>query len=221
MAGWFITMEGPDGSGKTTQIQLLKQELQKQGYEVLVTREPGGTSIGEQIRKVILDVNNVAMDPMTEAILYAAARAQHVKELIQPALEQNKIVLCDRFLDSSIAYQGVARGLGMDMVEGLNHYATGGLNPDITFFIDMDPVMGLQRKKNQAQLDRLEKETLDFHQKVYKGYLALWKKYPDRIHRISGDDQVESIHQQIMSKVKERIKRGLSYEYEINHGCHS
>ena len=133
--GWFITMEGPDGSGKTTQIQLLEQVLKSQGYKVWVTREPGGTLIGEQIRKIILDVDNEEMDPMTEAILYAAARAQHVKQLIEPALDQGMIVLCDRFLDSSVAYQGVARGLGMDTIEGINQYATGGLVPDITFLL--------------------------------------------------------------------------------------
>ena len=203
--GWFITMEGPDGSGKTTQIQLLEQVLKSQGYKVWVTREPGGTLIGEQIRKIILDVDNEEMDPMTEAILYAAARAQHVKQLIEPALDQGMIVLCDRFLDSSVAYQGVARGLGMDTIEGINQYATGGLVPDITFFIDMDPVIGLKRKKNQTELDRLEQETLDFHQKVYKGYLALCNRYSDRIYRVFGQDTVENIHQQIWSKLKEQI----------------
>ncbi|NLP46339.1 MAG: dTMP kinase [Epulopiscium sp.] len=203
--GWFITMEGPDGSGKTTQIQLLEQVLKSQGYKVWVTREPGGTLIGEQIRKIILDVDNEEMDPMTEAILYAAARAQHVKQLIEPALDQGMIVLCDRFLDSSVAYQGVARGLGMDTIEGINQYATGGLVPDITFFIDIDPVIGLKRKKNQTELDRLEQETLDFHQKVYKGYLALCNRYSDRIYRVFGQDTVENIHQQIWSKLKEQI----------------
>ncbi|NMA83598.1 MAG: dTMP kinase [Epulopiscium sp.] len=206
MTGWFITMDGPDGSGKSTQIQLLQQALQNQGYEVIVTREPGGTAIGEQIRSIILDVNNIEMHGMTEAILYAAARAQHVKELIEPALREGKVVLCDRFLDASIAYQGVARGLGVDTIEGINAYATGGLEPDITFFIDINPMVGLQRKKDQEELDRLEKETLDFHQKVYEGYIALWEKYPSRIQRVFGEHSIEEIHNQIIKIVEEKIK---------------
>ena len=206
MKGLFITMEGPDGSGKTTQIIELKDYFERQGYEVVVTREPGGTRISEEIRNIILNKENIEMNSVTEALLYAASRAQHVAEVIKPALDGGKIVLCDRFVDSSVVYQGIGRELGIEMVEGLNRAAVMGYMPDITFLFKIPPSIGIERKGTQGEQDRLEREELDFHERVYQGYMMLEKRYPDRIKGINAQNSVEYIHELIIEYIRELIK---------------
>ena len=201
--GLFITFEGGDGSGKTTQIQLLQSFLQSQGYDVILTREPGGTSISEQIRQVLLDEKNTEMAPVTEVMLYAAARAQLVNELIQPAVEAGKIVICDRFLDSSIAYQGFGRGLG-DMVEDINRHGVGDCMPDLTVYLRVDPDLARKRIGNRSH-DRIEKESEQFHREVFRGYEYLQQVYPDRILAIEAAGSIEEISTQIKEHVMNRI----------------
>lgn len=201
MRGLFISMEGPDGSGKTTQIEKLKEYFSNKGYEVVITREPGGTQISEEIRNIILDVKNEALSDMTEALLYAASRAQHVEEKIKPALENGKIVISDRFVDSSIVYQGYARGIGIDIVESINNFAIQGFMPDITFFFDIEPEFAMKRKAKQKSLDRLEQEHILFHNKVYEGYKILLKRYPKRIKSIDARQSIDNIYEQIMKEV--------------------
>ena len=181
--GLFISLEGGEGSGKSTQGRLIKRYLVQKGYQVITTIEPGGTEIGNQIRDILLSPSNKKMIPLTELFLYLSSRAQIVQEIIQPALTQGKAVLCDRYADSSVAYQGVGRKLGVDRVKRFNSIATTGLEPDLTFFFDIDPKLGLSRRAKSARgkMDRLEKERLAFHHRVRKGYLALAKKYPHRI----------------------------------------
>ncbi len=201
MAGLFITMEGPDGSGKSTQIALLKQYLEKKGYETVLSREPGGTAISEKIRDVILDRENAEMGYRTEALLYAAARAQLVEEVILPALDAGKAVICDRFVDSSAVYQGIGRSLGIEEVYRINEYAIRGIMPDVTFLLDLDAAEGLRRKRNQAELDRMESESQAFHEAVAEGYRMLARKYPDRIKRIDGSASIAEIHEQIIREL--------------------
>ncbi len=200
--GFFITFEGPDGSGKTTQIRLLKDYLTGKGYDVVLTREPGGTEISEKIRSIILDPENKEMDAMTEALLYSASRAQHVAQLIRPSIDAGKIVLSDRFMDSSIAYQGYARGLG-DCVRVINEYAVQGCHPDLTFFMDLTPAEGLARAENRQKLDRLELEALSFHESVYQGYLQLAEIYKNRYVHIDAKLSVEEIAAQIACRFEE------------------
>lgn len=202
MSGLFITFEGTDGAGKSTQIDLLVSNFAKKGMDVLVTREPGGTSIGEKIRELILDCDNTKMCYETEAMLYAAARAQHVFEKILPALKSGKTVICDRFVDSSLVYQGIARNLGIEFIEEINKIALSEIKPDITFFLDLKPEIGIARKKNSKILDRIEQEKIDFHYKVYNGYLKLADLYTDRIKKISGDDSIENISGKIINEVE-------------------
>ncbi len=202
MKGIFITIEGGDGSGKSTQIDLLMSYFDEHGFKVLLTREPGGTPISEKIREVILDSNNVEMDNMTEVLLYAAARAQHVAEFIKPSIEQGKVVICDRFVDSSVVYQGYARGVGIDAVEDINSYATLGLIPDLTILLDLPPDLGLFRKKNQQALDRLELESDAFHLKVNEGYRLLAKRHQNRILTVDATKSIEDIHQIILEAIK-------------------
>ena len=178
----FITFEGGEGSGKSTAIKTLTKKLEAEGYEIVLTREPGGTPIAEQIREVILNKKNVEMDPITEALLYAASRRQHIQEKIIPALKEGKLVLCDRFLDSSLAYQGGARGLGIDKIYALNQYATEGLLPDITVFFDLKPEIGLARIEANAnrEVNRLDVEKMYFHEKVHSAFMELAKRFPER-----------------------------------------
>lgn len=204
--GIFITIEGTDGAGKSTQIPFIKGFLEKKGYKVLLTREPGGTEIGEKIRNLLLDKENKEMCDMTEALLYAASRAQHIKELIVPALEQGKAVLCDRFVDSSIAYQGKGRELGLETVKSINDFATCGLEPDLTILLDLDPEKGLERVKENNAVDRLEQEKLDFHKKVYKGYKDLSNLYPNRIKVISADQSIQKTSSDIENKLETLLK---------------
>ena len=205
MQGVFITFEGPDGSGKTTQIRLLAEYLDAKGYPVVMTREPGGTRISEDIRSIILDPENKEMDDMNEALLYAAARAQHVAQLIKPSVEEGKIVLSDRFMDSSIAYQGYGRDLG-DKIRIINEYAVAGMHPDLTFFLDLSAEAGISRANKRQKLDRLEQESIDFHKKVYEGYLALSKIYSDRYVIIDASRSIEEISKDIIGKFQEYIK---------------
>lgn len=198
----FISMEGPDGSGKTTQINLLKEYLSNKGYEILITREPGGNKISEAIREIILNKEYTNMDYMTEALLYASARAQLVSEVIVPSLQEGKAVISDRFIDSSAVYQGIARGLGVENVYKINEFATKGLMPDVTFHLDLPASIGISRKKNQAELDRMELEAIDFHEKVAKGYRTLAALSPERIFTIDATLDQEEIHQIIINKLE-------------------
>ncbi len=206
MRGLFITIEGGDGSGKSTQIDLLTAYFDQHGYEVLLTREPGGTIISEKIRGIILDKDHMEMADMTEALLYAAARAQHVQEYIIPNVTSGKMVICDRYVDSSVVYQGHARGLGIDAVEAINSYATVGLTPDLTILLDLPPDVGLQRKKQQKALDRLELQADSFHIKVAEGYRLLAKRHPERILSIDATQSIEDIHQIIVNAINAKIK---------------
>ncbi|OUQ58547.1 dTMP kinase [Tyzzerella sp. An114] len=201
MKGLFITIEGTDGAGKSTQIELLTEYLSKKGRDVLVTREPGGTPIGEKIREIILDTENSEMSDITEAMLYAASRAQHVNEKIKPALLEGKIVICDRFVDSSIAYQSSARGISRELIEDINKYAVCGITPDITLYFDITPEEGIKRKKNMHKLDRIEKEKEDFHKRVYDGYQNLLKLYPERIKRVDASQSISDVHKQVIEYI--------------------
>lgn len=201
MKGLFITIEGTDGAGKSTQIELLTEYLSKKGRDVLVTREPGGTPIGEKIREIILDTENSEMSDITEAMLYAASRAQHVNEKIKPALLEGKIVICDRFVDSSIAYQSSARGISRELIEDINKYAVCGITPDITLYFDITPEEGIKRKKNMHKLDRIEKEKEDFHKRVYDGYQNLLKLYPERIKRVDASKSISDVHKQVIEYI--------------------
>jgi dTMP kinase len=201
MKGIFISFEGPDGSGKTTQIVMLREYLETTGRDVLLVREPGGTKISEKIRNVVLDNDNIGMNPVCEALLYAASRAQLTQEVIIPALDSGKVVICDRFVDSSIVYQGIARGLGEEMVGNINRYATAGREPDITFLISISPEEGIRRKNNERELDRLELEDIDFHRKVYEGYKKLKANY-DRIIEIDGTLEINDIQTIIREKIE-------------------
>ena len=202
----FITFEGGEGSGKSTIIEFLKERLEKK-YELVLSREPGGVKISEDIRKIILDPENTLMCEETEALLFAASRMQHLKEKVIPALKDGKIVLCDRYIDSSLVYQGYSRGLGFDKVLNINSFACNYM-PLVTFFIDVTPEVGFQRIKGRnCKIDRLDKETMDFYEKVYEGYLELCEMYPERIVRINGDRNVEEIvgeiYKIIISKIEE------------------
>ena len=196
MKGLFITFEGPDGSGKTTQVGHLADHCLALGLSVIRTREPGGTAISERIRELILDVSTPEMDDVTEALLYAASRAQHVSQVIRPALERGDIVICDRFVDSSSAYQGFARGLG-EGVAMINAFAVQGLKPDLTFYMDLDPEAGLKRIGGRNSFDRLEKEAMDFHREVYRGYTELRRQHGDRYRTLDASMPEESLAREI------------------------
>ena len=203
--GYFISFEGGDGSGKSTQIQILREFLEERGYDVILTREPGGTPISEKIRSIILDKANSEMDDMTEDLLYAAARAQLVSQIIRPALEEGKVVICDRFVDSSMAYQAYARGLG-DSVKTINAFAVGDCMPDLTILLKVNPQVGSSRIGNRER-DRIELASSDFHKKVYEGYLQLEKLYPERIVGIDAADTIENISGIISERIAGLLER--------------
>ena len=204
----FITIEGPEGSGKTTACKKLVSKLEKEGYDILYTREPGGSEIAEQIRKIILSTKNTKMNPGTEALLYAAARRQHLVERIKPALESNKIVICDRYIDSSLAYQGFARGLGYKEVYNINMFATEGILPDLTIYFDIDAKKGLERisRDKRREKNRLDLEKIEFHNKVCNGYRQLIKKFPKRMKALDASLDQDQVYQQLEKLVYSKIK---------------
>lgn len=204
MSAKFITFEGVEGSGKSTQIQLLEATLNKLGLKTLVTREPGGSKIGDQIREILLNKENKEMLGMTELLLYVAGRAQHVYQIIQPALKEGKIVLCDRYADSSAAYQGSARAIDLKILEKIHELAIKNFQPDLTFLLDLPAEEGLKRiRGGRSRLDRLEEEALAFHEKVRLGYLALAKKEPKRFCVLNAEDEEGILHEKIL---KETLK---------------
>ena len=203
----FITLEGPEGSGKTTAVEAAVKKLQEMGYEIVRTREPGGTPIAEQIRNVILDKENTAMDGRTEALLYAASRRQHLVEKVWPALKEGKIVICDRYLDSSLAYQGGARGLGIDEILNINLFATENNWPDLTLLFDIKPEIGLARISANAnrEVNRLDLEKLDFHNKVRDSFLQLAKRWPERFVIIDASLDRETVAKNTMEAILSRL----------------
>ncbi|MCM3444347.1 dTMP kinase [Metabacillus halosaccharovorans] len=209
MKGKFITFEGPEGAGKTSVLELLMTELSGTEMEMIFTREPGGIHISEKIREVILNKEHTEMDSRTEALLYAAARRQHLVERVVPAIESGKIVLCDRFIDSSLAYQGYARGLGIEEVLSINEFAINGLMPDLTFYFKIDPKVGLQRisKSSEREKNRLDLEELSFHQKVQEGYEKVIDMFPERIVVIDAEKSLE----EVVAEVKNKLKKVISF----------
>ncbi|MFJ7700774.1 dTMP kinase [Lysinibacillus fusiformis] len=204
----FITFEGPEGAGKTTVIQKIAERLAEKNIDVLATREPGGIEIAEKIRSIILNPAHTAMDERTEALLYAAARSQHYFEKVQPALDAGKLVICDRFIDSSLAYQGYARGIGIDEVLSINEFAIGKKLPDMTILFDIAPEVGLARiyATGNREVNRLDVESLSFHQKVYDGYLLLVERYPERIRIVNADQDIDSVVEDVWSLLLEAIQ---------------
>nr|WP_312031162.1 dTMP kinase [Hujiaoplasma nucleasis] len=203
MKGKFITFEGTEGSGKTSVIKKVKIELENLGYKVLTTREPGGIKISEQIRSILLDKENQEMDSKTEALLFAASRRQHLVEIIIPALKNGYVVLCDRFVDSSLIYQGIAREIGIDQVYDINYFAIEDALPDLTIFVDVRPEVGLERVFSTPgrEVNRLDLEDLDFHQKIYQGYLGLVQKY-DRIKCVNGEQSLDKVVEDTIELIK-------------------
>ena len=203
MKGLFITFEGCEGSGKTSVILKLVSYLESKGYKVYKTREPGGSKIAEDIRNVILDVDNTNMDKITEALLYAASRRQHLVEKVIPYLNEGYIVICDRYLDSSLAYQGHARGIGIDKVYDINMAATEGLLPDLTVYLDIEPSIGLKRiNQNNREQNRLDLEKINFHEKVYEGYDIIRKKFSDRIKSIDASKTPNEVLQDTIKLIE-------------------
>ena len=205
MRGLFITLEGPDGSGKSTMAGLIGEYLKEQGVDHVITREPGGTAIGEKIRGIIIDRENINMGPETEALLFAASRAQHVHEKILPSVEEGKVVVCDRFLLSSLAYQGVGRGLGIQEVKAINEFGLRGMAPDLILFFHVDPEVTLLRKTKEGG-DRLEEEGGAFHREVYEGYMTLLEMYPDNVVIIDAEKSVEEVYAQTIAALAEVLK---------------
>lgn len=203
----FITLEGPEGSGKTTAVEAAVKKLEEMGYQIVRTREPGGTPISEQIRNVILDKANTSMDGRTEALLYAASRRQHLVEKVWPALKEGKIVICDRYLDSSLAYQGGARGLGVEEVLNINLFATENTFPDLTLLFDLDPRLGLERinSNSSREVNRLDLEKLEFHDKVRQSFLELAKRYPDRYVIIDASKPREDVAKATLDTILSRL----------------
>lgn len=205
--GLFITFEGPDGSGKTTQALLLKKYLQLKGFEVVHTREPGGDTVAEEIRRLLLSPE-LKVAPVAELLLYCASRAQHVAMLIAPALRRGKIVLCERFMDATVAYQGYGRGLDKTLIQEMNAVSSQGVVPDLTFLLDISSSLGLERvEEAKGKKDRFEKESIKFHQRVRKGYLALAKAEPRRIKKILVSSSIEDIHSRIVEIIERELKK--------------
>lgn len=201
--GLFITFEGGDGSGKSTQFRLFAEYLRNRGFDVITTREPGGTRISEKIRDLLLDPECMEMDSMTEALLFAASRAQHVEELIKPSVKAGKMVLCDRFVDSSIVYQGFGRGLG-DCVKAINGHAVRGMYPDVTFLLDISPEEGRKRNGKTGKNDRLEKQSMEYHAMVAEGYRKLAAAEPDRFIVIDASGSIEKVASDIKEAFEKR-----------------
>lgn len=205
--GIFISLEGPEGAGKTSVLESLLPQLKEMGCELLTTREPGGVAISEKIREVILDKGHTAMDAKTELLLYIASRRQHLAEKVLPALGQGTWVLQDRFIDSSVAYQGYGRGLAVDDVEWLNQFATDGLKPDLTLYFDIDVKEGLARiaRDQEREVNRLDLEGLDLHERVRQGYLTILEKEPERVVKIDASQPLEQVVADSLAVIKERF----------------
>lgn len=203
MKGYFITLEGGEGAGKTSVLHSLKENLLHMGYNVLTTREPGGIDISEKIRDIILDPAHTIMDARTEALLYAAARRQHLVEKVKPALDAGMIVLCDRFIDSSLAYQGHARGLGIEEISVINQFAIEECMPTLTLFFDIEPKKGLKRitENIDREKNRLDMEDIEFHERVYEGYQILQEMFPNRIQTVNADQVIEAVEKEALNHI--------------------
>jgi len=211
MAGIFITLEGIECCGKSTQTLLLVEYLKKKGYDVIHTREPGGTVIGESIRKILLNIDHSAMNNLTEILLYLASRVQHIHEVIQPALLSNKIVICDRFMDATLAYQGYARGIDIPLIQKLHELVIENISPDITIVLDIMPEQGSSRATGK-KLDRIEQENIEFHNKVRHGYLQIAGLEPNRVKLIDGSRGIDEVHQMIC----DCVDKTLLYRYRAD-----
>lgn len=213
--GFFITFEGVEGCGKTTQIKLLSDLLAARGIRTVLTREPGGCPIADKIRAILLDADNRALSPLSELMLYTAARAQHVTEVISPALEAGKVVLCDRFSDATVAYQSFGRGIDRNVIDNLNTHACQGVSPDLTVLVDCDPAVGLERARRRIEAtsgpreERFELETLAFHHRVRTGYQQLAAQEPVRFMTVDGSGSIEEIFSAISSQILVRIQEAL------------
>lgn len=203
----FITLEGPDGSGKSTQVQPLADFLRQEGYSVFTTREPGGTVISDQVREVLMRLDNRSMYPRTETLLFCAARAQLVEEVIRPRLQKGEIILCDRYADSTLAYQGYGHGNDLQVLQQLLDFATGGLRPNLTILFDINAIAGLNRRKaGGGEWNRLDDYTIAFHQRVRDGYLEMAHKAPDRWAVVNADQEIEKVQADLRSLVIGRIE---------------
>jgi dTMP kinase len=202
----FITLEGPEGSGKTSQLPRLAEFLRQQGYEIITTREPGGTSIGDQIRQVLFNLDNKEMQPRSEILLFQASRAQLVEQVIRPALAEKKVVLCDRYADSTLAYQGYGHGIDLAELAHIINFATGGLKPDLTLFLDVEVEEGLKRRNHGGDWNRLDDYTLEFHKRVHKGYLELIAAEPGRWERIDASRTPDKIAADLQRVVLQRLQ---------------
>jgi dTMP kinase len=213
MRGLFITFEGIDGCGKSTQRELLAEQLRQRGLEVVVTREPGGTDIGEDIRRVLISDASVHIAPTTELLLYVAARAQHVAELIRPSLEAGRVVISDRYTDSTVAFQGYGRGLDLEMVASMNRFATGGLVPDLTIVFDLDPAVARTRLSSRpvgGLLGAFDEQHADFHERMRTGYLKMAMREPGRIRVVDASGSAEETHSSVMSLVLPKLEEARS-----------
>ncbi len=206
MKSFFITFEGIEGSGKSTQVGLLGSRLKEEGYDIVVTREPGGTRIGEEIRRITHGRENVDLTAVTEAYLMAASRAQHVREIIKPSLAEGKIVVCDRFIDSSLSYQGYGRRLGLETIEQLNRVAIEDIWPDLTILLDVSLDIGFSRRNGSGKIDRLDLQQNDFYERVREGYLKLAGKYKKRYFVVDSSKDIESVEKIIWQKVSNIFK---------------
>ena len=205
----FITFEGPEGSGKTSQILPLAAFLKSQGYSIATTREPGGTEIGDQVRSVLTRLENTNMHPRTEILLFLAARAQLVEEFIRPGMARGSLVLCDRYADSTLAYQGYGHGLDLTLLRQMLNFATGALWPDLTFLLDLDPMLGLNRKKKAGEWNRLDAYGIEFHQRVRMGYLQMAKEDPKRWVIIDASQPFEAVQEQLRAEIVQRVPRPI------------
>jgi dTMP kinase len=209
--GLFITLEGIEGCGKSTQVRLLSEALKERGLDCAITREPGGTPIGGKIREILLNPDHKGMAPEAELLLYAADRAQHVREVIKPSIDGGKVVICDRFTDATLAYQGFGRGLDMALINELNRIASLGIRPDLTLLLDCPVEMGIKRavernsKRGHIRDDRFEREALGFHRRVRDGYLAIAEKEPERVKVMDASRDVETVHREIWRFVSSRV----------------
>lgn len=206
--GFFISVEGVEGAGKTTVLENVLKRLTELNFDVLLTREPGGIAISEKIRNIILDKEHVEMEKRTEALLYAAARRQHLVQKVIPALEAGKIVLCDRFIDSSLAYQGFAREIGIDQVLKINEFAIEGFMPSLTLYFDIEPEKGLNRiyQNKERERNRLDLETIEFHRKVYEGYQLLLNRFPERIKKIDAEKPVSEVTEDVLRLIISHVR---------------